>query len=244
MRRIALTLTCALSLLATTSHAAALRAWGPEQVVGAPNTPGQGDFVTAWASLSEDGQMEWLLLDYARSVVPSQLRVFETFNPGAVVKVTALDAQGKETPLWEGQDPLLGNTGHVAELPLNGKRPTRQIKLYLDSVKVAGWNEIDAVELIGRDGSRQWVQQASASTSYAEANNTGDTSTSYTPAADTLTAYLGKTLRIELDNRQVVRGILQASSPTFLTVDDKPSKRRLLIPTARIRLIEAPYPSR
>jgi hypothetical protein len=33
---------------------------------------------------------------------------------------------------------------------------------------VPGWNEIDAVELIGRDGSHQWAKQASASSTYAE----------------------------------------------------------------------------
>ena len=32
--------------------------------------------------------------------------------------------------------------------------------------RVAGWNEIDAVELIGRDGSRQWAKGANASSSY------------------------------------------------------------------------------
>ena len=40
------------------------------------------------------------------------------------------------------------------------------MKVYLDTKRVAGWNEIDAVELIGRDGSRQWAKGASASSSY------------------------------------------------------------------------------
>jgi len=43
-----------------------------------------------------------------------------------------------------------------------------QIKVYLDRRRVPGWNEIDAVELIGRDGSRQWATSAMASSSYAE----------------------------------------------------------------------------
>ena len=44
----------------------------------------------------------------------------------------------------------------------------RSVKVYLDTSRVPGWNEIDAVELIGRDGSRQWARQASASSTYAE----------------------------------------------------------------------------
>lgn len=245
MRLNCFTLTCTLSLglLALPLQAAPLRAWGPEQVIGEPNTQGQGDFVTAWASLSEDGQMEWLLLDYARSVVPARLRVFETFNPGAVVKVTALNAQGKETLLWQGQDPLRGNTGNVAELPLDGKQPTRQIKVYLDSAQTPGWNEIDAVELVGRDSSRQWVQQASASSSYAEVNGaTCETGTC--TQGDTFNLYLGKPLRIQLDNQRVIRGTLKASDALYLTVDDQANQRRLLVPKARILLIAVPYPSR
>ena len=39
--------------------------------------------------------------------------------------------------------------------------------LHLDTTRVSGWNEIDAVELIGRDGSRQWATSAKASSSYA-----------------------------------------------------------------------------
>ena len=36
-----------------------------------------------------------------------------------------------------------------------------------DRARVPGWNEIDAVELVGRDGSRQWATSAKASSSYA-----------------------------------------------------------------------------
>jgi len=42
----------------------------------------------------------------------------------------------------------------------------RRVKVYLDTKRVAGCNEIDAVELVGRDGSRQWTKSASASSSY------------------------------------------------------------------------------
>jgi hypothetical protein len=42
------------------------------------------------------------------------------------------------------------------------------IKVYLDTARVPGWNEVDAVELIGKDGSRQWAKRASASSTYAD----------------------------------------------------------------------------
>ena len=41
------------------------------------------------------------------------------------------------------------------------------MKIYLDTKRVNGWNEIDAVELVGKDGSKQWAVNASASSTYA-----------------------------------------------------------------------------
>ena len=42
----------------------------------------------------------------------------------------------------------------------------RGAKVYLDTKRVPGWNEIDAVALTDRAGARHWAEQASASSSY------------------------------------------------------------------------------
>ena len=80
-----------------------LPAWSVLQAAGPPDTPGQGDIVTAWASATTDGQKEWLLLDYARAVTPTKIDVHETYNPGALEKVralrAALDARGSAAEL-------------------------------------------------------------------------------------------------------------------------------------------------
>ena len=68
------------------------RSWGPEQVVGEPDTLQAGDIPTAWAPLQQDGGEEWLKLDYENSVDIAEVRVRETHNPGAVSKITALRA--------------------------------------------------------------------------------------------------------------------------------------------------------
>jgi hypothetical protein len=44
----------------------------------------------------------------------------------------------------------------------------QRVTVYLDTTRVTGWNEIDAVELVSRDGSRQWAKSASASSYYGE----------------------------------------------------------------------------
>jgi hypothetical protein len=43
----------------------------------------------------------------------------------------------------------------------------KSIKVYLDTSLIQGWEEIDAVELVGRDGSRQWAKDVNASSTYA-----------------------------------------------------------------------------
>ncbi|MBT3382048.1 MAG: Ig-like domain-containing protein [Lentisphaerae bacterium] len=147
--------------------AARRRSWGPEQATGAPDTHRAGDIPTAWASLQPDGGMEWLQLAYPNAVVAAQVRIHETFNPGAVCKVAALDARGAETVLWEGQDPTTRAPAFF-EVTVDGDVRTHVIKVYVDARRKRGWNEIDAVELVGRDGSRQWATTATASTTYAE----------------------------------------------------------------------------
>jgi hypothetical protein len=147
------------------------RAWGPEQAAGEPDTFQAGDIVTAWASLTPDASPEWLQLDYENAVVVAGVNVRETYCPGAVCKVTALvgEAGGElgEVVLWEGQDPTREAPG-VFAVPVQGEVTAQRIKVYLDSPAVSGWNEIDAVELVGKDGTHQWAKQASASSTYAE----------------------------------------------------------------------------
>jgi len=143
------------------------RNWGPEQVVGPPNTAAAGDYPTAWAQrTSRGGPAEWLQVNYDRPVEIAEVRVRETYNPGAIARLAALLPSGQEMTLWEGRTPL-------AEAPLDTSFPlppgvqAQSVKIYLDRTRAPGWNEIDAVELIGRDGSRQWAASATASSTYA-----------------------------------------------------------------------------
>jgi hypothetical protein len=141
-------------------------AWSPGQAVGAPDTEHEGDRPTAWASLDPDGGMEWLHTTYAQPVEVAQVRVRETFNPGAVVRITGVTATGAEVVLWQGDEPRLPAP---ADQTFN-IRPglvVGNVRVHLDTRKVPGWNEIDAVELVGRDGTRQWAKDASASSTYA-----------------------------------------------------------------------------
>jgi len=143
------------------------RNWGPEQALGPPDTKDAGDIVTAWASRSPDAGEEWLKLDYDGAVDLAEIRVRETFNPGAISKVTAFLPNGEEITIWEGVEPI-GEAPVDTAFPVNTPIRPNSIKVYLDTRRVAGWNEIDAVELIGRDGTQHWASSATTSSTYAE----------------------------------------------------------------------------
>jgi hypothetical protein len=122
--------------------------WSAMQATGKPDTEGPGDARTAWASLTADGGEEWLELGYEAPVLPVRVRIHETYNPGAVVKVEARDGKGGWTLLWQGRDPVREGAGWC-ELDVAAPMAVRTIRITLDSANVPGWNEIDAVELIG-----------------------------------------------------------------------------------------------
>jgi hypothetical protein len=125
--------------------------WSASQATGKPDTLQAGDLNTAWASMEADGGEEWLELTYETPVHPVAVRIRETFNPGAVVKVEAQDAQGMWHTLWTGKDPA---AQAPAWLEVSGAGPAwtcKVVKVTLDTAAVPGWNEIDAVELVGLD---------------------------------------------------------------------------------------------
>ncbi len=141
--------------------------WSPGRAAGAPDTAGHGDYSTAWASQSPDSGKEWLQVKYQKSVEISEINIHETYNPGAISKVSALMPDGSERVIWEGtMDPGQDVIERAVKVP-PGVR-SDQIRIELDTSRVPGWNEIDAVELVGRDGSRQWGVESKASSYFGE----------------------------------------------------------------------------
>jgi hypothetical protein len=123
--------------------------WSAMQATGKPDTMSAGDAPTAWASLLADGGIEWLELTYENAVTPELVRVRETFNPGAVVRLEVLDPEGAWRQVWEGKDTTRDCPGWL-ELPVPAlPYPIRTIRVILDTASVPGWNEIDAVEVVG-----------------------------------------------------------------------------------------------
>ena len=140
-------------------------AWGTGQVIGEPDTMSAGDQRTAWAPATADGGTEWLQVGYEKAVEIAQVRVRETCGAGSIAKVAAVLESGAEVVIWQGRQ----SAGEgIVDAPFSAPAgvTARGVKVYLDTARVPGWNEIDAVELIGRDGTRQWAKSAAASSSY------------------------------------------------------------------------------
>jgi hypothetical protein len=110
-------------------------------------------------------------LEYNSAVSPAAILVHETYNPGALTKVTGFTESGEEIALWKGTDPTpISNPRGISVLTIGKSFRTRRIKLYIDSPAVAGWNEIDAVGLRDGYGNVLWAKKAFASSSYGRNN--------------------------------------------------------------------------
>lgn len=64
--------------------------------------------------------------------------------------------------IWSGQ-PVAAQAPRWLELTPTVAATTATITLHLDTTLQSGWNEIDAVQLVGADGSRQWAEKAESS---------------------------------------------------------------------------------
>ena len=79
--------------------------WSPEQATGKPDTPKAGDMRTAWASLAKTREASGSSSNTTSPLKFKPVRIYETYNPGAVSKVTVFTDDGTELPVWEGEEP-------------------------------------------------------------------------------------------------------------------------------------------
>jgi hypothetical protein len=141
--------------------------WHALRATGAPNVDDvTQDHQDAWASHLADGGIEWLELTYDPPLRAHTARVFEVHRAGEVIRVEAEFESGDRTTLWSGTDPTREPGVFEVEFPLTPYR-VKKLRIVLDTRLKQGWNEIDAVELVGPDG-RAWARDARASSNYGE----------------------------------------------------------------------------
>ena len=126
--------------------------WSAMQATGAPDTDTYGDFPTAWASQQADNSIQWLELEYSKPVYATGVNVIENYNPGTLVRVDAKDNNNVYRTVWTGTDPGKGISGEISSSNISFLKttyPVSTLRLFFDTDLVPGWNEIDAVQLIG-----------------------------------------------------------------------------------------------
>ncbi len=120
------------------------------QAAGPPNTLTCGDARTAWASLNPTGPATLTLL-YAQLVIPTQITVYQSFNPGYIRYVNVRDAAGKIHTVYSANAAPGGPCPGILTIDIpNADYGANTVLLLLDQTGSAGgWNEIDAVQLVG-----------------------------------------------------------------------------------------------
>ena len=141
------------------------KSWSAARAVGPPDANPDSDDPNAWASAKPDGGREWLELGYSTPLVASSVRIYEVNARGAVAEVQARDSGGTWHTLWSGTTSASSSGPLTLEFAPTSFAVTA-LRIVLDTTRSPGWNEIDAVELVGPQG-RAWATDAKASSSYS-----------------------------------------------------------------------------
>lgn len=132
-------------------------AWSAKKALGAPDVyPGGGDNENAWASESADDRAEWLEVGFARPRSISAVHIYETFNPGAVGRVELITTSGRRIEVTESRSSSSSADSEVGEnesvlrvAPVAcTSEPIAAVRVHVDSKRVEGWNEIDAIGVV------------------------------------------------------------------------------------------------
>ncbi|MFN8373791.1 MAG: hypothetical protein U0694_13065, partial [Anaerolineae bacterium] len=143
--------------------------WSAAQAAGEPNSPDCVDATTAWASATAS-EVATLTVYYNIPVIPTEINIYQNYNPGAVDAITLLTVDGDEIELDNaGEAPEDCPGVHVVEVE-DVEDAVNGIIITVDQSKINSWSEIDAVELVGLpavEGEvRQWALEAEATSEY------------------------------------------------------------------------------
>jgi hypothetical protein len=124
--------------------------YSPNQATGEPNVQTYSTTSQAWSSKTADSGIEWIELTFARPVHATAVRVRESSGSGAVIKIELFDEKGVAQTVWSGADPTKELNFLIAEFQKTTFK-TNRVKLTLATNVVSGWNQIDAVQLVGTE---------------------------------------------------------------------------------------------
>lgn len=140
------------AVAATASSAYGDPSWAAEQAIGEPNVPECGDNSSAWASADSHG-LDWIELTYTTPVIPTAIHIYQSYNPSQVVQVDLIDTDGVTYTAWQGAPEKIATCPDLMTITFDEKQVILVNKVVVtvdQSLLGLGWNEIDAVELVGQ----------------------------------------------------------------------------------------------
>ena len=123
------------------------------QMIGKPNVKAYGDDKNAWSPAEQDKGNEWIRASYTKTVNATEVRIRQNFGPGAVTKVELFDDKGQPHLIWEGTDNNKYEPNKIQYFVINfpkTKYKVKSVRVTLATNKVPGYNEIDAIQLVGQ----------------------------------------------------------------------------------------------
>jgi hypothetical protein len=123
---------------ATASSEYGTVSWTAKQATGEPDVPDCGDNSLAWAPFNDD-TLEWIELTYDIPVVP--------------IEVDVISTSGTTYTVWQGDAEALSYCPDVMSITIDLQETVtiNKVVVVIDqSILGLGWNEIDAVELVGK----------------------------------------------------------------------------------------------
>jgi hypothetical protein len=122
--------------------------YSPNQATGEPNVQVYSTTPQAWSSKTADSGIEWLELTFSKPVFATAVRVRENSGSGSLIKIEVFDEKGASHTVWSGTDSTKELNYLIADFPKTAFK-TNRVKLTLATNIVSGWNQIDAVQLVG-----------------------------------------------------------------------------------------------
>lgn len=126
--------------------------YAPFAATGAPNVERYGDNGNGWASATADKGIEWLEVAFARPVNATQIRIRQNHAPGAIIKVELIAEGGAKNTVWQGMDQEKYPPSTIVWFDRSFAKTSSKVtgaRITLATNAVSGWNEIDAVQLLG-----------------------------------------------------------------------------------------------
>lgn len=119
---------------------------GAVQAVGPPNTDGCNDAFTAWQPTPPADQLTLL---FAQPVIPTRVRVHQTFNTGFVARITFVDLYGEQFVVYNATPQALP-CPYILDAAIEDiETPGGRLIISISNPNRGAGTQIDAVELIG-----------------------------------------------------------------------------------------------